>query len=78
MRALHEAVWICGGTKASLAKKMGVSAMSVSGWFARRVPAARAVQIEELTGGQVTRHDLRPDLYERTPVPGYSGKDRRK
>ena len=29
----------------------------------RRVPAERVIEIESATGGQVTRHELRPDLY---------------
>jgi DNA-binding transcriptional regulator YdaS (Cro superfamily) len=30
-----------------------------------RITAERAIEIEKLTKGEVTRHDLRPDLYQK-------------
>lgn len=39
---------------------------AVSKWR-RRVPANRVLKIEELTGGRVTRYELRPDIYGETP-----------
>lgn len=33
-----------------------------------RVPAEWCIAIEEAAAGQVTRHDLRPDLYPETPT----------
>ena len=32
-----------------------------------RITAERAIEIEAATGGQVTRHELRPDLYPLAP-----------
>lgn len=29
----------------------------------QRFTAERAIQIEQITGGEVTRHELRPDLF---------------
>ena len=51
-----------GGT-ANLARQLGVAAMTVSDWATgkRPVPVVRCVEIEELTGGAVTRKQLRPD-----------------
>lgn len=46
----------------SLADRMGIKSPSVSRWRAgqRDVPPFRAVQIETLTLGKVTRRELRP------------------
>jgi len=51
------------GSAAELARMLGVPAMTVSEWATgkRPVPIIRCVEIEELTGGAVTRKQLRPD-----------------
>lgn len=37
---------------------------AVGGWCrSGRVPAERVLDVERITNGQVTRHQLRPDLY---------------
>jgi len=48
------------------AKKVGVTQGAVWQWLSgeTRITAERAVQIEQITDGQVSRHDLRPDLFE--------------
>lgn len=48
-----------------LAKAIGVSRQIVSHWRTGRcrVPAERCRAIEKATGGAVTRHDLRPDIF---------------
>ena len=51
------------GTQAELARRIGVKPMTVSQWKVRGVPPNRVLPIEKATGGQVTRHDLRPDIY---------------
>lgn len=52
------------GTRKALAEAIGVHPMAVTQWGKRqRVPAERAVEIEKASGGAVTRHDLRPDLW---------------
>jgi hypothetical protein len=56
VRAIEEA-----GGVAELARKLSISSQAVSQWD--RVPAERALEVERATGGAVTRHDLRPDLY---------------
>ena len=51
------------GSQAALARACGVSQMAVSKWTRHGVPPERALQIEKLTDGAVTRQDLRPDLF---------------
>lgn len=62
--ALESAVGLLGGQSAT-ARLIGVSQQSI--WAAlntrKRVPAEWCLPIERATGGQVTRHQLRPDLY---------------
>jgi len=55
---LNEAIRAVGGVS-ELARKIGISQPSVSGWD--RVPAERVLAVEEATG--VSRITLRPDLY---------------
>lgn len=64
MNALNKAIKHFG-SKASLARAIGVEPMSVRQWEKRRVPADRAKDIEIATNGVVTRGDLRPDLFEK-------------
>lgn len=47
------------------AKAIGVTQGLVSHWVTgrTRIPAERVLTIEQATGGLVTRHELRPDLY---------------
>ena len=45
----------------TLAELLGVTRHAIYQW--ERVPAGRVIPIEAATGGKVTRHDLRPDLY---------------
>jgi DNA-binding transcriptional regulator YdaS (Cro superfamily) len=51
------------GSASELARRLDVPAMTVSQWATgkRPVPIIRCVEIEELTGGVVTRKQLRPD-----------------
>ena len=53
-----------------LAKALGVSKQAVSHWRTGRyrVPAEHCRKIECLTGGQVTVHDLRPDVFGPAPT----------
>ena len=51
--------------RAEIARGCDVSEVAVRHWVngTRRVPAERCIQIETVTGGAVTRHELRPDLF---------------
>ena len=64
--ALERAVEAAGGQTA-LAERIGngVKQTNVWNWLNRekRVPAERVLAVEQATDGQVSRHELRPDLY---------------
>ena len=51
-----------GGTQ-SLAATLGITTQAISQWRRVRIPAERVLDIERATGGEVTRHELRPDIY---------------
>ncbi|MDT4808392.1 putative antitoxin of bacterial toxin-antitoxin system, YdaS/YdaT [compost metagenome] len=52
------------GGQSALARSLGCTPQAVQRMCATgRVPAERVLQIEAATGGEVTRHELRPDLY---------------
>lgn len=58
--ALRKAIDTVGNT-AKLAAALGLSSQAISQW--EEVPAHRVLAVERATGGKVTRHELRPDLY---------------
>lgn len=66
MESLKHAIELMGGVT-QLAKALGVSQQNVSNWLMRgRVPVDpvnQVLAIERVTGGKVTRHQLRPDVY---------------
>lgn len=49
------------GTKIAIARHLGITKGAVSQWTT--IPAEHVLAIEKLTGGRVTRYELRPDLY---------------
>jgi len=62
---LQKAVKITG-SQSALARSLGLKQAHIWNWLnkgGRRVPAEYCQAIEEATGGQVTRHDLRPDIF---------------
>lgn len=61
---LNNAISTLGGLS-KFSKAIGVRPPTVSEWATgkRPVPIKRCVQIEKLTGGVVTRKDLRPNDY---------------
>lgn len=62
--ALTKAIAIVGG-QTQLARLLGVKQANVWHWLnkAVHVPGEYVLAIEKATGGEVTRHQLRPDLY---------------
>jgi len=63
MTALDKAIEIVG-SQTSLASKLGVSPQAVQQWvIKKKPPASRVLQIEKAVNGEVTRSELRPDLY---------------
>lgn len=68
--ALAQAIDLVGG-QTQLARLLGVKQANVWHWLnkAERVPGEYVLAIEAATGGQVTRHALRPDLYPDIQAP---------
>lgn len=60
--ALKRAIEIIGGLTAT-GRGCNIRPQAVAQW--EICPAARVLQIEKLTGGSISRHDLRADLYPR-------------
>ncbi len=70
---LASAVALVGG-QAQLARLLGVSQPHVWHWLhkAVRVPGEYVIAIEKATGGKISRHELRPDLYPPSEMPASS------
>ncbi len=52
------------GSQTAIAKALGISSAAVHKWGQLgRIPAERVIQLERLAEGQVTRYEMRPDLY---------------
>ena len=63
---LDKAIDILGG-QSELAGKLGLTPMAVTQWKDRGVPPKRAIDIEKLTEGKVTRFDLLPEFFGDPP-----------
>ena len=50
----------------SMAKALQVRPQSVAKWK-KQIPADRVLEIERLTRGAVTRHEMRPDVFGSLP-----------
>lgn len=61
---LDRAIELCGG-QAALAREIGTKQQNVAYWrtAVKGVPAEMAPMIEEAVQGQVTRQELRPDVF---------------
>ncbi len=75
LKALNEAVNMVGG-QAALARALqnrrhcNVRQQHIWKWLQKGcVPAEYAMTIEGITGGAVTRYDLRPDVFGPPPTP---------
>lgn len=51
------------GSRARFAAAIGLSSEAVRKWEIGRVPAERCLEIERLSQGAITVHDLRPDVF---------------
>ena len=64
---VKEAIRGLGGG-AAIARKLGVTQQRIHNWGVRgRVPAEFVIELERLSDGAVTRHDLRPDIFGARP-----------
>jgi DNA-binding transcriptional regulator YdaS (Cro superfamily) len=67
MEALLRAVSLAGGQTA-LARRIGKTQSHVAQWLRRgRVGPTACIPIETAVGGQVTRYELRPDVFGKPP-----------
>ena len=62
MQAAAQAIAKLGGPS-KVARKLQILPWAVSKWRLSRVPAERVPQILQAFPGQVSAHELRPDLY---------------
>jgi len=53
------------GSQRELARLLDVTPQAITKWKNTRVPAERVLEIEAATGGAISRHELRPDIYPR-------------
>lgn len=62
--ALKQAINLTG-SQVKLAKAVGVRQGTVSKWVSRTrgVPERYVFAVETATGGKITRHELRPDIF---------------
>lgn len=51
-------------TQKNLATTLGIAQPSIHLWLKKGCPFNRAVQLEELSGGEILRSEFRPDLYQ--------------
>lgn len=65
---LQRAIEICGG-QAALARRIGKAQAHVWNWLNRdkTVPADQCIPIETATDGEVSRYELRPDVFGKAP-----------
>ncbi len=59
---IKRAAELSGGIRA-LTRQLGLSSSAPYSW--KQIPAGHVLAIEAATGGQLSRHTMRPDLYPR-------------
>ena len=64
---LSEAIGAAGGQSA-LARTLGVSYQAINFWKKHGTPGPRVLGVEAASGGTVSRHDLRPDIFGPPPI----------
>ncbi len=61
---IYQKIIAACGSQAELARRIGVQPMTVTQWKRRKnIPADRVLAVEKATGGQVSRFEMRPDIY---------------
>lgn len=69
IKHISRAIKLAGG-QSQLSKALKLRSQStVSQWVTKRrpLPAKHCLKIEFITGGQVTRYQLRPDIFGKAP-----------
>ena len=59
-KAAWQAIKLLGGPR-KVSVRYDLSVQAVYKWS--KIPVDRVLEIEEATGGQVTRYEMRPDIY---------------
>lgn len=52
-------------TEADIARFFNITPAAVNQWHINGIPTERVIGLEQLTKGQVSRHDINPDIYPR-------------
>lgn len=52
-------------SQADIARHFKITESAVSQWKINGIPPRRAIDLEKLLAGQITRHELCPELYPR-------------
>lgn len=73
VNAIRRAIDLAGGVP-SVAAACRLSKQAIYKWVTDGLPANRVLFLEQATGGQVTRHELRPDLYPQ-PLPAVASSE---
>lgn len=68
MTALDKAIKHFGSQRA-MASAMGVSPMAVTQWLKRGLPMERALQLHELTNGEIPCFEFHPELKKVMELP---------
>lgn len=70
MSPLERSITICG-TQSELARRIGgkVRTGHIHYWLRNKVPSERCIDIERATEGQVSRYELRPDVFGDAATP---------
>lgn len=53
-----------------IAERLGVDKSAVTRWTKGSFPPGRAIEVEAATAGEISRSDLRPDLWPRRVSDG--------
>ncbi len=55
------------GGQAALGRKIGRKQSTIWNWLKNGIPADQCPAVEKATNGEVSRHDLRPDVFGDAP-----------
>lgn len=55
------------GSQAEIARQLGLGSRATVGMWKGRIPPKHVLRLEELTSGEVTRYQMRPDIFGDPP-----------